>query len=238
MQINKTMTRPSKVGKQPIPVWEATNLADFEKTLLLSIGGRRWKGAVSFFEDPSEKIQHLKDSGKWNPEQATAERVNHLESKIEKRQDWAESRQAKQSTCYERAEDILSYITPGQPILVGHHSEKRHRGDLKKVDNAYRKAGEHQEMKSHHIGVAQTHSYTIKKLNQSPRYWTNKLKKIKHRINQLKAWQQGKYYITDKVARYGVSPEKIVAWQAEIDSQTIELKAVEAKIEQLKEVAV
>lgn len=29
---------------------------------------------------------------------------------------------------------ILSYIVPGQPVLIGHHSERRHRRDLEKVD--------------------------------------------------------------------------------------------------------
>lgn len=29
---------------------------------------------------------------------------------------------------------ILSYIVPGQPILIGHHSERRHRRDLENVD--------------------------------------------------------------------------------------------------------
>jgi hypothetical protein len=29
---------------------------------------------------------------------------------------------------------ILSYIVPGQPILIGHHSERRHRRDLETVD--------------------------------------------------------------------------------------------------------
>ncbi|MGL4355084.1 MULTISPECIES: DUF3560 domain-containing protein [Aeromonas] len=35
---------------------------------------------------------------------------------------------------------ILSLISPGQPILVGHHSEKRHRRDLKRMDQHMEKA--------------------------------------------------------------------------------------------------
>jgi len=35
---------------------------------------------------------------------------------------------------------ILSFISPGQPILVGHHSEKRHRRDLKRMDQHMEKA--------------------------------------------------------------------------------------------------
>ncbi|MGL6579866.1 DUF3560 domain-containing protein [Aeromonas hydrophila] len=35
---------------------------------------------------------------------------------------------------------ILSFISPGQPILVGHHSERRHRRDLKRMDQHMEKA--------------------------------------------------------------------------------------------------
>lgn len=40
----------------------------------------------------------------------------------------------------ERSTEIVSHIPMGQPILVGHHSEKRHRRDLERADNAMRRA--------------------------------------------------------------------------------------------------
>ncbi len=40
------------------------------------------------------------------------------------------------------AQRISSGIPPGQPILVGHHSEKRHRRDLARIDTGYRKSAE------------------------------------------------------------------------------------------------
>ena len=39
---------------------------------------------------------------------------------------------------WDKSEAILSHIPMGQPILVGHHSEKRHRRDLDKADNHMR----------------------------------------------------------------------------------------------------
>lgn len=41
-----------------------------------------------------------------------------------------------------RAREIGSHIPIGQPILVGHHSEGRHRRDLAKIDSQYRKGFE------------------------------------------------------------------------------------------------
>ncbi|MEJ7829622.1 MAG: DUF3560 domain-containing protein [Segetibacter sp.] len=43
---------------------------------------------------------------------------------------------------FDAAHQISSFIPFGQPILVGHHSEKRHRRDLEKIDNGMRKAVE------------------------------------------------------------------------------------------------
>ena len=39
----------------------------------------------------------------------------------------------------------LEMIPLGQPILVGHHSEKPHRSHLKRIDQHFAKAQEHHE---------------------------------------------------------------------------------------------
>lgn len=52
----------------------------------------------------------------------------------------AEQSRREGTVAQNRANSILSIIPPGQPILVGHHSEKRHRSDLRRVDNAMRKS--------------------------------------------------------------------------------------------------
>lgn len=46
-----------------------------------------------------------------------------------------ESKQARQ-----RSDDAVRGIPPGQPILVGHHSERRHRNALEKSHNAMRRS--------------------------------------------------------------------------------------------------
>jgi hypothetical protein len=68
-------------------------------------------------------------------ERRQEERRKRLEAAADKADQ--KSRQAAQ-----RAQDILAPIPPGQPILVGHHSEKRHRRALEKADNAMRRSAE------------------------------------------------------------------------------------------------
>jgi len=43
------------------------------------------------------------------------------------------------------ARQRLEMIPVGQPILVGHHSEKRHRKDLARIDEHLAKAKEHHD---------------------------------------------------------------------------------------------
>lgn len=67
-----------------------------------------------------------------------AERAERFRARAERARREADAR-------WKGAEDILRFIPPGQPILVGHHSERRHRRDLAKVDNHMRKSIEARE---------------------------------------------------------------------------------------------
>jgi hypothetical protein len=92
-----------------------------------------------------------------NRENGTMTRRERLERKLEKRADWAQSRKAKAEQAFDRADlrEERSGIPLGQPILVGHHSEGRHRRALERADNAMRKAIEHNDMAKHHESKAE-----------------------------------------------------------------------------------
>ncbi len=81
-------------------------------------------------------------------------RRERLERKLEKRQQWAESRSADADRRFNAAHSIVSQIPLGQPILVGHHSEKRHRRDLDRVDANMRAGCESADMAKHHAQKA------------------------------------------------------------------------------------
>lgn len=72
-----------------------------------------------------------------------AGRIDYLERqeyKKEMYQERAEKADKRSQSHYERHRDIASVIPMGQPILIGHHSEKRHRKDLDRIDNEMRKS--------------------------------------------------------------------------------------------------
>ena len=72
--------------------------------------------------------------------------MNEYEAKQEAKRAGLQAAAARAETEADRrygtARELLHQIPPGQPILIGHHSEKRHRAHLAKVDTNMRKAGE------------------------------------------------------------------------------------------------
>lgn len=56
---------------------------------------------------------------------------------------------------YETAMAILAPIPPGQPILIGHHSEKRHRRALERHDTNMRKSIEARDKAAHYRAQAE-----------------------------------------------------------------------------------
>lgn len=57
--------------------------------------------------------------------------------------EWASSREGKAQAAEEKLRSILDLIPLGQPILVGHHSERRARRDQRKLTSAAEAASEH-----------------------------------------------------------------------------------------------
>lgn len=83
-------------------------------------------------------------------------RRERLAAKAEKRREWAASRSSKASAAMDRADlrEEKSGIPFGQPILVGHHSERRHRRAIERADRAVGQASEHYAMAKHHAQAA------------------------------------------------------------------------------------
>lgn len=65
--------------------------------------------------------------------------------KAERLREWGLNASNKSDAYYKTSHDTTKHIPMGQPILVGHHSEKRHRRDIEKSWNALGKSVELQE---------------------------------------------------------------------------------------------
>ena len=81
-------------------------------------------------------------------------RRERLERKLELREEWAEKAEKRSEDRLHSASEVADGIPLGQPVLVGHHSEKRHRRDLARIDRNMTKGMEEFRKAEHHRGKA------------------------------------------------------------------------------------
>lgn len=72
--------------------------------------------------------------------EAEADRVARAEDRTERFEEYAGNAAARSDTAWKGARQIADGIPFGQPILVGHHSERRARRDQERIDAGYRKS--------------------------------------------------------------------------------------------------
>lgn len=114
--------------------------------------------------------------------------MNRYEEKQEARRERleraADKARAESQQRFGIADRIGSFIPLGQPILVGHHSERRHRRDLEKIDNNMRKgleASKRADQLEHLAATIGTHGIS----SDDP----DAIAKLKAQIDSLEAWQ-------------------------------------------------
>jgi len=81
-------------------------------------------------------------------------RRERLERKLERRQAWAQKAQARSAARFAAADRLASGIPLGQPILVGHHSERHARADAARIDSNMRHGCEQADLATHHTSAA------------------------------------------------------------------------------------
>ncbi len=132
--------------------------------------------------------------------------MNEHEAKQEQRRQRylqrAEAQENKVQQAHGTADQISSFIPPGQPILVGHHSEKRHRRDLERIDNSMRKAidasdkADYYRQKAAAVGEGGISSDDPKALV-----------KLRERADELEAWQNTMKKINAALRRAKIDPK-------------------------------
>jgi hypothetical protein len=77
-----------------------------------------------------------------------------LERKLEKRDEWAGKATVRSAAAFDSAHQMASAIPFGQPILVGHHSEKRDRNYRAKIHGKMDRGLEQAKLADHHASKA------------------------------------------------------------------------------------
>lgn len=87
-----------------------------------------------------------------------------MSDKVDRYRQYADNARKRSDAAFQGSHDAVSGIPFGQPILVGHHSEGRHRAALKRQDSRMRKSIEEDE---------------------KAKYWESRAGHVEHRENAL-----------------------------------------------------
>ena len=149
-----------------------------------------------------------------------------MEQRLEKRLEWAQSRDRKARAGFDRAHGIADMIPVGQPVLVGHHSEGRHRRDLKRIDSGMRQGVQSMDMAAHHRGKADGIATQLERSIFSDD--VDAVERLQERIAGLEQ-ERARMKAINKEIRKGKG------WQARLEAEGITLTEREGK--QLVDVA-
>ena len=74
--------------------------------------------------------------------------------RADRRREWAQKAEARSEQWFDKSQDAVAGIVPGQPILVGHHSERAHRNAIDRSWNALGNSVRESEKAENHISKA------------------------------------------------------------------------------------
>jgi hypothetical protein len=207
LKVKESMTTPSRPGKRPKPVWVVVGNTFGLEAFFREIEGRKFRGQWSFFSDPTiDILNHLQS----NKRLSFAEQVeNQIERKLEKAERYevySKNAELRSENSFKSANAISSFIPMGQPILIGHHSESRHRKDLKRIDNCMQKSIEDAKKSEYFSDKASRLIDADSKL-ENREFVGNRIENVKAEIATLSKWADAKN------PRLIQAQEKIEYWQ-------------------------
>lgn len=230
IRIVESMTTPSRPGKKPRPVWVVSGNTFGLDSFFYEIGGKKYRGAWSFFKNPSgEILEEVNTNGRMSFADQVDAKLGRKEARIEKFEAYSENAEARSSAAYQKAHAVSSMIPMGQPILVGHHSENRHRRDLRRIDSGMRKSIEESKKADYYSSKVSSLSYEVKRARESRKYIGNRIEETKRELNSIERWLEVSISEASREAhqvRKLQASEKLSFWQGRL--QELEREILEA----------
>lgn len=135
------------------------------------------------------------------------------QARIERYRERAANARTRSAAAFAGVDRILQHIPPGQPILVGHHSERRHRADIKRMDNGMRRGVEEQKKATYFDDRADSAESNRSVSGQDPEAITKLRKNLEEReerqARMVAANKALKKNDDVKLAELGFSPHEI-----------------------------
>lgn len=162
-----------------------------------------------------------------------AEQINRQQEKAAVRAERAEANAVKAEYRSEellnKAREMAGVIPFGQPILVGHHSEKRDRNYRNKIHNTFGKAFAEQDKAAYYEQKAENARETAEGAKFSnPQYLNNRIKECDKNLRVLYRRLEGKLY--KKSPPKEITPEARTFYNKRIEEEEEKLKSFEGKM--------
>jgi len=156
---------------------------DAETYAKVKLCGYRWAPKQGVFfaswtpraEDVAIELCGCINDEDMTPDERAAERAERFEG-------YSASRAKDADAAYNSVKRISDCIPFGQPILVGHHSEGRHRADIKRIENGMRNAVKNWDTADYWERRAKASMLHAQRM-ESPVTRSNRIKKIKADMN-------------------------------------------------------
>jgi len=145
------------------------------------------------------------------------------EAKAARLREWAEKREVKAEIADKRCHDIMDGIPLGQPILVGHHSEKRARRDQERIWNLTAATIEHAnkaaDFQRRAAGIEAQADRSIYSDDEDA------VERLRERIAELEAQRARQKYINSEIKRGTGWTERITPALTDEEKDDLEIAA-------------
>ncbi|MGA4842106.1 DUF3560 domain-containing protein [Streptomyces sp. G45] len=122
--------------------------------------------------------------------EAEAERVERAEDRAERFAQYADNAAARSEAAWRRGHEIADGIPMGQPILVGHHSERRARRDQERIDNAMRTSVGERDKAGYWSGREKA-AAGYEQFRKNPARTLRRIDKLQAELRAVEKWQRG-----------------------------------------------
>ncbi len=123
--------------------------------------------------------------------EAEQERYDRAAERADRFDDYASNAAARSNAAYAGVKAISDGIPMGQPILVGHHSERRARRDVERMDAGMRRSVDEGKKAEHYAGRAQAAEH-YEAFRKNPPRTLRRIAKLEAELRGVERWLAGK----------------------------------------------
>lgn len=158
--------------------------------------------------------------------------------RAERFEDRAEKAEAESARRFKVSHDMMDAIPMGQPILIGHYSEKRDRAYRERAWSHLGKAVEAGERAKHYDSRAATARFTAAgEQFSNPAYLNRRIEEVEKEVRTILARIEGRMYLNSEEAHFTPTEADLERFKGRLQIEMERLEFYEAKLEEIGGIA-